>query len=175
MRAFLLGNSLYFFHKHESFDGKDSSRRSTNSTIAWYPREVHESGSRGSLRAVVREIDNTRVWRWGGRCLERARGDALLRMHTVQQATAALRAVHVHVCVAHSGVCQCSGESMRRRAMSACGRDGEKAMGWILTLCLLVYSVCISLGKRARYFINFTIFVHDSHGYASVLRLSEST
>lgn len=99
MRAFLLGNSLSFFHKHESFDGKDSSRRSTNSTIALSPREVRESGSCGSLRAVVRELRNTRASQWGGRDFERARGDALLRMHGAQQDIPPLSALCVCVCV----------------------------------------------------------------------------
>ena len=115
MRAFLLGNSLWFFAKHESFDGKDSSRRSTNYTIALSPREVHESGSLRSLRAVVREIDNTRAAQWGGRWFERARGDAL-------SADARRTAGHSS---AERSACVCVNMSLTQRSVSvvvrACG------------------------------------------------------
>ena len=61
MRAFRIRISLHFFHKHESIDGKDSSRWNNKFTRYSSHGDVHEMGSVCGCLAVVREIQNMRL------------------------------------------------------------------------------------------------------------------
>ena len=114
MRAFRSRINLYFFHKHESFDGKGRSRRDKNSTILSPPQEVHEFGSSGSVSCVVREIHDVPIDSVHGESFGQRLSDAHAQDAWRERAKHSVSACET-ICVSHTRLCWPSGAGLRQR------------------------------------------------------------